>query len=248
MEEMVGKTFVVRELNHGGVGLPSPDGSQDDVWYFPVASLKPWLDTPEAKEVPIAGKAAKNMGSPTRSKVDVAPPGRHDAPWEYTIKGRNLINPVAPPMNERVDLKETSMPMPPWRKVKQVVDVGCMEKLHKDPSHICDPEHYKDFNMVTPAPVPEKLLTAEEGDRLKRKIKHLERTIDNLTPEEAKKKVDVSFKVPRLQKTNETMISSASNSNPAKSGDRQGKKMKVGAEGSEERLHSAHAHGEKLSK
>merc|ERR1740130_95051 len=51
---------------------------------------------------------------PTRARVDIGPPGRHDAPWDFTVKGRNLLDPVAPHHNEQVDLKNSAMPMPAW--------------------------------------------------------------------------------------------------------------------------------------
>jgi len=245
MDEMLGKTLVVKELAYGGVGLASPNGSQDNVWYFPAASLTPWLDTSAAKEVPVSSKANKAMGLPTSPKLTIGPPGRHDSPWAYTIKGKNLMEPIAPPYNEKVDLVKTSAPFPPWRKVKEIVSVECMEKLHKDPSHLCRPEAYKDYNMVTPAPTPEKPLTKADAKKLKDKIKHLETTIDNLTPKEAKQKFKMDFKAPGVKDSKSTLIKANIESNHHSAADGPGKTMEIGNKPSKERLITAQGHGEK---
>ena len=46
MRLMLGKTFPILETDGRAVALPSPDGSQDDKWYFPksVVTRFPMLD------------------------------------------------------------------------------------------------------------------------------------------------------------------------------------------------------------
>lgn len=225
MEEMLGKDFVVKEMKYGGAGLSSPDGTQKDTWYFPLAALTPWMETAAAKRPPVAGAAAKVVGTPTRAQVDLAPPGRDEAPWDYHVKGKHLMDPIAPRYNEQVDLEKSGMPLPPWMKVKQVATVECMEKMHKDPKHICGPEHYINYNLVTPTPTTAKPLTEKDAKALKNRIKHLESKVKSLTPEEPKK-TEVKFEIPGMKE-----YKMGSSSDVEKYGapkDRSNKKMKVG--------------------
>jgi len=243
MDEMLGKEFVVKEMKYGGAGIASPNGSQKNVWYFPEKALTPWLETKAAKTPPAAAKGQKAMGLPTNPKFGIGPPGRHDAPWDYTIKHKGLMDPIAPPYNERVDLEKTSMPLPPMMKVKQIVTVECMDKLHKDPSHLCAPEAYVNYNAVTSAPTTEKPPSHKEVKALKKKIKHLESTIHSLTPKEPKK--DTAFKAPGMHSVGKSINKVVKHSESHKPQDGAGKKMNIGAEGSKERLATAGGHGEK---
>jgi len=243
MDEMLGKTYVVKEMKYGGVGLPSPNGSQDQTWYFPLASLTPWLDTPAAKQAPVSSRAFRVVGLPTSAKMEIIPPGPHDAPWEYKIKGGNLIRPIGPPLNEVVDLAKKAN-LPPWKKVQQIASVECLEKLHKDPSHLCKSEAYTNYNPVTATPATEKPLTQAESKALKDKLKHLQTTIDNLSPKQSRK-VKVAFKVPRLKMANSTMKSAHTHSNRHVAEDFEGHKMKVGANASDGQLPTAQGHAER---
>jgi len=248
MDEMLGKDYVVKEMKFGGAGLSSPDGSQKDVWYFPEAALKPWLATKDAKAIPVAAKGYKAMGLPTNPKFGVGPPGRHDAPWDYTLKHRGLFDPIAPPYNERVDL-ENGQALPPMMKVKQVVSVECMDKLHKDPSHLCAPEAYINYNLVTSAPTTQAPPSHKEVKALKKHIKHLESTIDSLTPDEKapKKMARLRFKAPGMHTGGKSMnaVIGYSEGEKHSSADGANKKMNIGKDGSEERMNSAQGHGEK---
>jgi len=244
MDEMVGKDYVVKTMGYSGAGLAAPDGTQGNVWYFPLTALTPWLATPDAKKPPVAAQAYKVVGLPTRAKVEIGPPGRHDAPWDYTIKGRNLMDPIAPSYNQRVDLEKTRMPLPPWMKVKQVISVECMEKLHKDPKHLCDPEAYVNYAAVAPKPTPEKPMTQAEGQALKDKIQHLKKTIKSLSPKDDKKPTELTFKAPLIRGTKETMNTMGANAEGAQAGANH--KMAIGKEGSGERLHTAQGHGESI--
>jgi len=245
MEEMLGKDFVVKEMKHGGAGLSSPNGGQAGTWYFPLAALTPWSETADAKKPPIAGSAAKVVGMPTRAQVDLAPPGRGDAPWDYRVKGKHLMDPIAPRYNEQVDLEKSAMPLPPWMKVKQVATVECMEKMHKDPKHICGPEHYINYNAVTPTPTTAKPLTEKDAKVLKNRIKTLESKVKSLTPEEPKepKKERVEFKIPGVKE-----FKMGSSSDVEKYGapkDRSNKKMKVGVKATNQGLNTAQGNSEK---
>jgi len=260
MDEMLGKDFVVKTMANGGAGLASPNGSQDDTWYFPISALTPWTATHDAQKPPVARQAYKAVGLPTRARVEIAPPGRHDAPWDYNVKGKNLMDPIAPPFNERVDLEKTALPLPPWMKVKQVISVECMDKLHKDPNHLCDPKAYVNYNAVSTTKAPEKLLTKAEGDKLRLKIQQLEKNVKSLSPkapEESKeskdakaKKAALKFKAPGksgalapgMKKTDETMNTMGA-LNPPQGHENQ--KMEIGSKASNERLSTAGSHGEK---
>lgn len=244
MDEMLGKDFVVKTMANGGAGLASPNGSQDDTWYFPISSLTPWTATHDAQKPPVARQAYKAVGLPTRARVEIGPPGRHDAPWDYTVKGRNLMDPIAPPFNERVDLEKTALPLPPWMKVKQVISVECMDKLHKDPNHLCDPEAYVNYNAVSTTKAPEKPLSQADAQKLKLKIEHLEQTVKSLTPKEPKKpkKAELTFKAPGIRDTGETMNTMGALSPPQA---HTNQKMTIGSKASGERLSTAQGHGEK---
>merc|ERR1719253_2028153 len=100
-----------------------------------------------------------------------------------------------------------------------------MEKLHQDPSHLCKPEAFTDYNLVTPTPTTEKPLTEAEAKKLKTKIKRLQTTIDNLTPKEAKP-VKIKFKAP-LKETDSNMIKAIANSNAHAAQDGASEKMNV---------------------
>jgi len=246
MDSMLGKDFVVKNMDHGGAGLPSPDGTQEDVWYFPLPALTPWSETKDARIPPVAGRAFKAVGLPTHARLEVGPPSRHEAPWEYSVRGRNLLDPIAPPMNERVDLEATAMALPPYMKVKQVVDVECLEKLHKDPNHLCNPEAYVDYNKVTPAPTTEKPLTQAEAKALKKQIKHLKKQIHSLTPKEMEVLPELKdFEVSGWKSVSQTMNSAGAYSERHLKELSGGHKMEIGKEASKERFHTAQGHSEK---
>lgn len=249
MDEMLGKDFVVKEMKYGGAGIPSPDGTQKNTWYFPLSVLTPWSDTEAAKIPPVASQANRAVGLPTSSKIDIGPPGRHDAPWDYKIKHQGLMDPIAPPYNERVDLEKTAMPLPPWMKVKQVVSVECMDKLHKDPHHLCEPEAYVNYNAVTPTPTTEAPLTKKDAQALKNKIKRLESTIDSLSPKapEEKKKAKITFRAPGVRNTGDNMNTMGQYGERFSPEDGARKQMHRGMyerEASDQRLHTAQGHGE----
>lgn len=247
MDEMLGKDFVVKTMEYGGAGIASPDGTQKETWYFPLKALTPWLATNDAKKPPIAATGDIVVGLPTRAQVEIGTPGRHDNPWDYHVKGRNLMDPIAPSYTERVDLEETAMPMPPWTKVKQVISIECMDKLHKDPSHLCDPEAYTNYKAVAPAPTKEPVLTAAEAEKLKAKIKRLQGTIKALSPTiEPRVPAELVFKAPGIRNTEETMNTAGSDLGGAGVG--AGKKMRIGAKASDERLHTAGGYGETVIK
>merc|ERR1711879_82034 len=202
------------EMKYGGAGLPSLDGAQDKTWYFPLAALKPWTETEDAKTPPVPGRAFRAAGLPTHTRVDIGPPGRHDLPWEFKVRVRNLMDPVAPPLNERVDLEATKNPLPPMMKVKQIVDVECMDKLHKDPLHLCKPEAYVDYNMVSTTKAPPKNITEAEAKVLRQKIKHLKKAIKALSPTEPPEDPHkMVFKAPGMMTDKATMNTAVRNSN-----------------------------------
>lgn len=208
MDQMLGKDFVVKSMGYGGAGLAAADGTQGDTWYFPLPSLTPWTATDDARTPPVPEQASKVVGLPTHSRVEIGPPGRHDAPWDFTIKGGHLLDPIAPSHSQQVDLQNSAMHMPPWTKVKQVVSIDCMDKLHKDPTHLCDPDAYLDYNAVTPKPTVDKLTTQADAKKLRAKIKRLEGIVNTLSPK--KKKIpeepkQLVFKAPAVKETKETM-------------------------------------------
>lgn len=248
MDEMLGKTYVVKEMSNGAAGLASPNGSQEKTWYFPPEALTPWLHTDAAKQVPVTIRGYGAVGLPTKAKIEVFAPGESDAPWEYTVKGQDLIRPIGPPLSEEVDLSRKSDHLH-FRKVQQVASVECLEQLHKDSSHLCEPQAYTSYNSVTPIPTIEKPVSQEEAKMLKDKLKHLQTTVDNLTPKQ-RKQIKLSFKIPTempkmpVKNTDSTLGSATTNSNRHIARDDQSKSMDVGGKTSDARLHNAQGNAE----
>lgn len=142
MEAMLGKDFVVKDMKNGCIGLPSPDGSQNGVWYFPPTALTLWEYTEDGQAPNVGKMARKFMGDPTSADLDIVPPGRYDAPWDYQIKGWSLMKPIAPHVQDHVDFERTSLRLPPWAKVRQIASVDCLDKMHHDPQYVCPPGSY----------------------------------------------------------------------------------------------------------
>lgn len=204
MDEMLGKDYVVKEMNYGGVGLASPDGSQGGVWFFPKASVRLWKDTKAGQAPPVARLAYRAARMPDQAKMEIQPPGRDDAPWDYKIQGTKLMKPVAPQLQEHVDFEKSALRLPPWKKVRQILSVECMEKTHKDPKYICKPEDYASY--VPPAPTTTLPLSPAEAEKLRKRVRHLESTIRSLTQP---RKYDNSAKHPAMKITSDNSMNKA---------------------------------------
>jgi len=237
MEDMLGKDYVVVKVVGGDlVGLHSPDGTQNGVWYFPAYSLKPWLDTADAKQAPVPGLARRSQGLPTDTKFEIMPPSQEASPWDYSVKHKKLMDPVAPPMNQPVDLKKTSMQLPPFRKVLKIKDVDCMEKLHKDPHFICDPEDY--VGHVAPPTTTQRPLTREEAEALADHIRHLKATVKAMGPKERRKRRKPVVDEP-VDTAPVSMNAAVLDSNQHSPADAVGRRMNVYGQATDARMHSA---------
>jgi hypothetical protein len=235
MEDMLGKDYVVVQVWSGDiVGLHSPDGTQNGVWYFPAYSLRPWLDTADAKQAPVPGLARRSAGLPTDTEFEIMPPSQEASPWDYSIKHKKLMDPIAPPMVQPVDLKKTSMQLPPFRKVLKVKDVDCMEKLHKDPHFICDPEDY--VGHVSPPTTTQRPLTPEEAEAMAQHIRHLKATLKAMKPKERRRRKPADDPV---DTTPVSMNAAVSDSNQHNVADDVGKRMDVYGQASDARMHTA---------
>lgn len=236
MEDMVGKDYVVVKVIGDLVGLHSPDGTQNGVWYFPAYSLKPWLDTADAKQAPVPGLARRTAGLPTDTEFEIQPPSREASPWDYSVKHKKLMDPIAPPASKHVDLEKTSMPLPPFRKVQRVADIDCMEKLHKDPYYICDPEDYVDY--VAPSTTGRPPLTYEEGEALTKHIRHLKATIKAMKPKDRNRQRRKPVDEP-VDTSPVSMNAAVSDSNQHDPTDGVGKRMNVYGEATDARMNTA---------
>lgn len=252
MEEMLGRDFVVVDMQHGGACTHSPQHGSPDlpadeqpVWCFPLNSVKLWEDTKDAKAPPAEGKAMKAVGLPTRPEVDIAPPARDEAPWDFSLKGKNLLDPVAPPFEKHVDLEKTRQPLPPWLKVQQVASVECMEKLHRNPHALCQPEDYVDYKKVVPPSTTEKPISPTEAKALKKQIKHLKSQIKSLSKKPEEPKEPAMEGVRMLPTSINDVVEGSEGKGPAGGDNR---KMDIGRRGSAERMHQAQGHGERQGK
>jgi hypothetical protein len=175
MEEMLGKDYVIRAIDTcGHIGLPSPDGSHGGIWYFPSSTVKLWKDTKQGKEPPLPRLATKVMGNPSHTGIAIESAAPHAAPWQIKITGKNLMKPIVPHTQISVDFEESALRLPPWMKVRKILSVECLEKLHKDPKYECT----KKDPVVTTTAAP---MSAAKAKKLRQRVRHLESTIRSLT-------------------------------------------------------------------
>lgn len=249
MEEMLGKDYVVVKMKNGDACLNSPDTQRPGLWCFPVEALQPWKETNSASEPPVAGQAMRVVGLPTKPTVGVAPPNRNDKPWHYHLKGAGMMDPISPPFQYHVDFEKTSMPLPPWGKVKRVVSIDCMDKLHKDPHYRCKDEDYVGHKETEATPAPdEKPLSKAEGEALKKQVRHLKSQIRSLLPAPKKNKLKALDHMPGVKIQNTSLndaIEDADTKGPQDSGTMT---MDIGREATVQRMNTAQSHGEKHGK
>lgn len=163
MDQMLGHEYVVRAIGQpsGLIGLPSPDGSNDGTWYFPPSALLRWQDTPGAKSPhlnPLDSSSSAKWALGSEGAGGLANTNSLDRQWtleDDVGSAANLLEPPPADIVQEVDIQRSS-PFLTRRKVREVIDVKCMEMLLHNPAFICPEDSYRNFSgyAVAPSPAP----------------------------------------------------------------------------------------------
>jgi len=240
MRQILGKDFVVVEMGaNGGACIHAPINASA-VWCLPLNALTPFQNTTDWAESPVASKAFRAIGGPSNVRADITPPGRSAMPWDYSVRGAQLMDPVAPPFDKTVDL-DAGQPMPSMRKVRTVISIECMEKLHENPMAPCKP---KDFVGGPPQPPPTTPgpVSKAEAEALRKKIQHLQSTIRALSPD----KPPVPAKVEPVVHTKHSMTGSMVAAVGKPNQDFDGHRVYIPGRVASERQRTAQGYGEKI--
>jgi len=121
------------------------------------------------------------------------------------------LDPIAPWYSDTVDFKKTKVQLPPWRKVREIVSIDCLEKVHADPTYVCNETAYKNFTAVKPEPTEPPTASDKENKALKRQVRHLKAQVDHLTsPCIDRKQAARTILHPGFETTGNTMTKAAS--------------------------------------
>mmetsp|Transcript_133672 Transcript_133672/g.250092 ORF Transcript_133672/g.250092 Transcript_133672/m.250092 type:complete len:497 (-) Transcript_133672:58-1548(-) len=204
MTSMLGKPFVVVDTHgDGSIGLPSPDGSQNGIWWFPPVAISLWKATVNGPVVTTASGGLATAGAETVV-------GPQDDPW--SVDGAlGEVGDVLDPKLDASSSEATGIMKPPYRransrKVRQVISVKCMEKMHEDPSYMCPPEEL--IGPPSPAPVNETSppRNASKTEEMEKQISGLKAQVDELKDAD-KGSFDKAFEMKAETKPNDAVNS-----------------------------------------